>query len=103
MTTLDKFNKELFSYHGGYLTYAGKFVARFKYSARDKAGFVSFLTKNFTPYDYFKQIAEGATPVGLLESKGYISKTIKDVLTRNGYEATPEGREAYLNNFVKNW
>jgi len=54
------------------------FVARFKYArAKSSANhFVKFLTKNFTPNEYFTLFDLGATPLGILESKGYISLNV---------------------------
>lgn len=73
----------LLNYGGGYLTYGvrysrkEKFVARFKHCPRDRAGFQSFLVKNFTPDEYFARLDAGETPAGILESKGYVSATVK--------------------------
>jgi len=71
----------LFNYQAGYLSYGQyfttdeKFVARFKYSAqrKRKAGFLKFLTANFTPEEYFGLLAAGETPVGALNRKGYMT------------------------------
>lgn len=69
------FNKANFSYHGGYLTYEGKFVARFKHVPANKPGFLKFLIANFTTEEYFaareKNDNSGA-PVCILEAKGYV-------------------------------
>jgi hypothetical protein len=92
------FNKDLFSFDGMYLMYGSenrKFVARFK-GRGDRAGFVKFLMKNFTPCEYFGALAAGGTPVGVLETKGYVSATVKKILKSCGYEPTFEGKEKYL-------
>lgn len=99
---MTKFLKSEFNYSGGYLTYGPdrKFVARFKYNKRDKAGFVSFLIKNFTTEEYFAATAAGtieASPAKVMEAKGYVSLTVRRLLERAGYPATTAGKEAYLN------
>lgn len=72
---MTKFDKSKFNYHGGYLTYDGKFVARFKYrSSPIKMGpFKSFLIKNFTVEEYFGIYNEGRgpAPLQILEAKGF--------------------------------
>lgn len=110
------FNKELFNYHGGYLTYTGDyegrpvyedgpnvhptrvgkgidlFIARFKYNKKDKAGFLSFLIKNFTVEEYAMLSADRmASPYSILRDKGYISKTMKDACIAYGQPVTEEG------------
>ena len=89
------FNKELFSCSGGYLSYDGKFVARFKYSTREVAGFKSFLIKNFTPAEYFAELASGKAPGEVLRDKGYLPRHVKDQLIRAGYPETVEGMYDY--------
>jgi hypothetical protein len=111
-----KFNKDFFNWDGMYLFYAidgnqrntapdnYKFVARFKYSTRDRRGFQSFLTKNFTVEEYFSAL-EGPGPVGpvnVLEAKGYVSATVKSSLKQAGFLPTIEGKKAYLANSYKN-
>jgi predicted PP-loop superfamily ATPase len=93
---MSKFDEKLFEKSGGYLFYSSKFVARFKYSSRDLSGFKSFLKKNFTVEEYFNLIQEGYAPVTILESKGYISATVKRLLKSIGYAPTVEGKKAYL-------
>lgn len=71
---MTKFDKSKFNYHGGYLTYDGKFVARFKYRGGAKMGpFKSFLIKNFTVEEYFAIYNEGRgpAPLQILEAKGF--------------------------------
>jgi hypothetical protein len=88
---MTKFNKEDFTYHGGYLMYTGYykdrplyenkkgvhpsrvgtpialFVARFKYRGTPitKANFMKELIKNHTVESYAEAIKDG-TPVGIL-------------------------------------
>lgn len=97
---MTKFNRDQFEYSGGYLTYKmepthyasrGRFVARFKRTGRDKPGFVSFLIKNFTVEEYFDRYEAGEAPATILESKGYVSATIKRMLKDRGYPMTVEG------------
>jgi len=116
---MTKFNRDDFNYGGGYLMYSGDagsaneyygddahptrvgkrkelFVARFKYCARDKAGFLSFLIKNFTPEEYFTLMNtpnpknpwnNTFSPATILEAKGYISATVKSGMKKKGYSA----------------
>ena len=99
---MTNFVRDQFQYHGGYLTYpvvgSQKFVARFKYAGRDKAGFVSFLIKYFTVEEYFNLYAEGrgASPVDILKSKGYVSATVKRILKDAGYEQTQCAFDQYI-------
>lgn len=93
---MTKFNREDFNYHGGYLTYGSdrKFVARFKYAARDKARFVTFLIKNFSVEEYFaaREAADPtnaygnpAGPATILAAKGYVSTTSRKQMKDKGY------------------
>lgn len=94
-----KFEKAKFS-AGEYLMYggaAGKFVARFKYSRRDRAGFIKFLVENFGVEEYFQMLDGGMPPTKILETKGYISKTVKEVLAKANYPQTKAGFDAYIN------
>lgn len=95
-----KFDKTNFTCNGGYLKYNDEFVARFKYNRRDVAGFKSFLTKNFSVEEYF-EMAKTQSPVEILQTKGYVSKTVQNVLIRLGYEPTLAGFNAYLSRGVK--
>lgn len=88
------FKKELFSYSGGYLSYDGKFVARFKIT-KDKPSFQSFLIKNFTPAEYFAELAGGKAPGEVLQAKGYLQPRIKDQLIRCGFPETVQGLNDY--------
>lgn len=74
---MTKFNKADFHYHGDYLTYQGKFVARFKHVPSNGDSFVTFICKNFTVEEYMNGLAAGRTPVGLATDKGYIPAHIK--------------------------
>ena len=60
-----------FDFNGGYLTYNGKFVARFKYNRKLKGRFVTFLKNNFSMSEYFTMLEDGLTPVAILETKGF--------------------------------
>ena len=73
------FNKENFHFDGMYLVYGpymyakeSKFVARFKYSRRDKASFIKFLIANFTMDEYFAARTKNAAPVTILQTKGFV-------------------------------
>ena len=97
-----KFDVNHFSWDGEYLMYwsfdSGEkhFVARFKRRS-DRTGFVHFLRKNFTVEEYFhKLVVEKTPPVTILETKGYVSTTVKKILKEAGYPTTQEGKEKYL-------
>jgi len=98
---MTKFNKELFSYSGGYLTYGQypdrpRFVARFKYKGGNRAGFQSFLIKNFTVEEYFGRLEAGEMPLPILESRGYVDAHIKKMLKQSGFAPTIEGKRQYI-------
>ena len=58
-----------------------KFVARFKRGG--KASFIKFLKANFTPDEYFaRREIKGETPLGILNSKGYVSPMAKKAKKR---------------------
>lgn len=100
MNNTTTWNKDLFNYYSGYLTYGkgvfqSKFVARFKYTGRDQAGFRKFLIANFTPDEYFSRREAGETPVDILQSKGYISTTVKSLLKQLGYSPDQTGLQAH--------
>jgi hypothetical protein len=88
------FIKENFNYSGGYLTYDGKFVARFKY-AKDHNQFKNFLIKNFVQSEYFDRLANGESPLGVLGSKGYVPGHVKKYLTKHGFEPTTAGMKLW--------
>ena len=81
-----KFQKENFSYHGGYLHYDLKngerpqFIARFKYRGGDMSGFKKFLIANFTVEEYIEAYAggRGPAPFEILRAKGYMPKWLKE-------------------------
>ena len=67
MTT--PFNKILFNLHAGYLTYDGRFVARFKYRGPFTAAKVRReLIDNYTVEEYFAAMDSGETPLGFLKA-----------------------------------
>jgi len=64
---MTKFNKEMFNFQGGYLTYDNKFVARFKHRGPfTKAKFLRELMKNHTVEGYFAELANGNAPIAIL-------------------------------------
>lgn len=62
------FDKYGFTFHGGYLHYRGRFVARFKYARAPfgKATFLKQLRKRFTPATYFAALDAGVAPLQVL-------------------------------------
>jgi hypothetical protein len=69
---MTKFVKERFNFHGGYLSYDRKFVARFKYNRNGWGAFRTFLIKNFTVEEYFEKLKD-STPVQVMKSKGFVT------------------------------
>ena len=72
---MTKFDKSKFDYSAGWLTYEGKFVARFKYSGAPitKAQFVKELMK-YSVEEYFEatrpgSLGSGESPVGFLDAR----------------------------------
>jgi len=107
---MTKFKRSDFEYSGGYLTYRpdwdlpARFIARFKYARKDKPGFLSFLIKNFSVEEYFSmRDVEKMAPVEILETKGYVSKTVKDLLAYSGYSPDRAGYDAYLKAQTEKW
>jgi hypothetical protein len=71
---MTKFENNLFDLHAGYLSYDGKFVARFRYSRAPitPAQFKRELIKNYSVEEYFGAVTElwGAeSPLGFLEKR----------------------------------
>ncbi len=66
---MTNFDKSKFSYHGGYLMYGDKFVARFKHRGPiTKAVFLKQLLKNHTVEEYFrKNEVERIAPLTILK------------------------------------
>lgn len=104
------FDKTRFKMDGDYLMYLGHesgdwhFIARFKYAKRDSAGFISFLIKNFTQEEYaVKHVVERMAPVAILETKGYISTTVKKSLKTMGYSPDLAGKTQYIKDQVSKY
>lgn len=91
---MTQFNRANFTKDGPYCMYNGKFVARFKRGGR--ADFISFLVKNFTVEEYFELMANPlATPMGILETKGYVHPNIRKFLVSKGLPQTMEAFNEY--------
>lgn len=124
---MTQFNKKDFTWDGMYLMYKGAFdgakmmmdvnpkahpswkgklkpafVARFKYNKSDRASFTKFLIANFTCEEYFGHMEKtNMGPEEILETKGYVSKTTADILSRNGYLPTPESKKNMLSEIIR--
>jgi hypothetical protein len=94
---MTKFIKSEFS-GSEYITYGGKFVARFKRGG--KATFMTFLVKNFTVEEYFGRLEAGEAPLKILESKGYLLPNIKKLLKEVGYQVSVDGFKQYIEDQV---
>ena len=79
-----------------YVTYQGRFVARFKYNRGRKGTFITFLCKNFTVEEYFERLDAGVPPLTILESKGYIDPRTGKLLKGLGFAPTVEGKAQYI-------
>jgi hypothetical protein len=67
---MTQFSKADFDYHGGYLTYKGAFIARFKYRGPiTKAKFLKELIKNHTVESYTNAYSFGYAPLAILKDK----------------------------------
>ena len=95
MNNNTRFFKEHFHFDGLYLVYGlgqytkdRRIVARFKYSKRDKASFIKFLIANFTVEEYFDAMANDMSPGAILESKGWVSPTVKKMRALRNEAAT---------------
>lgn len=73
-----KSGTEVWVHHFNTETNRNEFVARFKYrnAKRSANHFVKFLTKNFTPQEYFGLLATRVPPVTALATKGYVSYNV---------------------------
>jgi len=78
---MTRFNKSDFNYHGGYLTYKGTFIARFKHRGPiTKAKFLKELILNHTVESYTNAYLFGYAPVAILRDKNpaWYEKIISD-------------------------
>jgi hypothetical protein len=97
-----RFKKDQFNYSGGYLDYTDdngtkRFVARFKYAQTTSRGpWVTFMIKNFTVEEYFSGIADGYTPLKVMEARGYVLSHIKKWMKSDGWtDLTHAGYKAW--------
>lgn len=94
-----KFQKDNFKWDGMYLHYGDRFVARFKHSRKNKASFQSFLIKNFEVEEYFS-LLEDSTPVQVLQTKGYVSRSVANFMKIAGYSPDYNGYQKYLSDSI---
>ena len=88
-------------YGSEYLSYQGKFVARFKYQRGSRASFITFLIKNFTVEEYFARLDNREAPLEILRSRGYLQPHIKRLLKQTGYPVNSQGFEQYIKDQVR--
>jgi len=93
---MTKFVASNFVKSGDLIKYNDKFVARFKHQAGDRSYFLKFLRLNFTVEEYFSMLEDGMAPAKILQTKGYVSKTVQKILLRNGYTPDNAGLDAYI-------
>lgn len=65
-----------------YVTYEGKFVARFKRGGR--APFIKFLVANFSQEEYFTRLNAGELPLPILQSAGYVQPHVARLMRQYG-------------------
>ena len=105
--TNNTFVNKNFEYDGTYLHYnvpcedangdyctVSRFVARFKFGG--VVAFKKFLRDNFSVNEYFKMRDKDVAPLNILETKGYVSPKVCNVLKSAGYPLTLAGKAAYL-------
>jgi 2-phosphoglycerate kinase len=93
-----RFNKSLFHFDGMYLVYGpgqyakeSRFIARFKYTKRDKSSFIKFLIANFTVEEYLSRMDAFQTPYSVLSAKGWVSPTQKKNRDLRDKDAVSQG------------
>ena len=73
-----KFERSGFEYHGGYLTYQGNFIARFKYRGAVKKGeYIKILCKHYTLEDWVEKLKSNP-PLTILQNDGYVTYNALD-------------------------
>lgn len=97
VNVMTKFVASQFVKSGDHVMYDDKFVARFKHQTGDRSYFLKFLRQNFTVEEYFSMLDSGMAPAKVLETKGYVSKTVQKILLRNGFTPDQFGFDAYMN------
>ena len=91
-----KFDNKKFTTGNMYLHYGDdrRFVARFKNGG--KVAFKRFLRNTVTVEEYFALQDSGLAPLKVLETKGYVSPNVCNVLKLAGYPLTLAGRKPYI-------
>ena len=95
---MTKFDKSKFT-GTEYAMYDGVFVARFKRGGR--ADFLKFLIANYTVEEYFQQLEEYKTPLGVLKLKGYLTPMTKKLLKLACYPQDADGEAQYIIDQIK--
>jgi hypothetical protein len=73
-----KFERSGFEYHGGYLTYQGNFIARFKHrGAVKKSEYIKILCKHYTLEDWVEKLKSNP-PLTILHNDGYVTYNALD-------------------------
>ena len=90
---MTQFSKENLNDSNGWLSYGPerKFVANFSKRGGGKATFVKSLIKNFTVEEYFEMLDANKSPLGIVETKGYVLPHIKKWLKERGLPQTQAG------------
>lgn len=105
MTAFKKENFDMGSGSERWVIYNERFIARFKYRkpASCAKHFVKFLIANFTVEEFFKikLLDKNATPIGILETKGYVSYNVCTLLKKEGLPQTQEGYQKFVEDRMK--
>jgi len=73
--TMTKFERGGFMYHGGYLSYKGNFIARFKYRGSvKKSEYIKILCKHYTLEDWVEKLKSNP-PLLILRNDGFVTYT----------------------------
>ena len=93
-------NPDLMNVHGGYVTYDGKFLGRFKHGASTSAKpFANFVLKNFTVEEIDALVASdprGAPVYRAAEDRGFVLSHIKKWMKRDGFAPTRANFRAWF-------
>ncbi len=97
----EDWNRKDFTYSGGYLSYRGTFVARFKYVKSNKPHFLTFLINNFHPAEYFGRMEDDIAPAEVLRERGYVPKNVLNQLKAKGYSLNQDGFDQMMKDSVE--
>jgi hypothetical protein len=71
------------------------FILREKY-ARPEKRWINFIIKNFTVEEYVQLVMDGESPLGIVNSKGFVCRNQRKACRLAGYPQTYEGFRALI-------